>query len=153
MSHTARVQVSHLLQCVCHCCVCPQRLSCSVQDDHCCIQRTGSPSLPWLSLVIAHLLQMPSVHVSSIHGDVHLCSASCRLIPRIPELNEPPWDHILSSDEELQGYQVIRPTAPTTHFTEALFCSRAWSVATAENAHFDFLTTKFPFSNSAQTRV
>ena len=47
----------------------------------------------------------------------------------------------------------LRRTSPPTPFTEALFCSWAWSVATAENAHFDFLTTKFRFSNSAQRIV
>jgi len=97
-SHTARVQVSpSAALCLPLLCVYPQHLSCSGQDDHCCIQRTGSPSLPWLGLVIAHLLQISSMHVSSVHGDVHLCPASCRLIHRIPELNEPSRDQILSS--------------------------------------------------------
>ena len=43
----------------------------------------------------------------------------------------------------------IMPTAPPSPFTEALFCSCAWSIAIAENVCYDFFTTKFPFTNLA----
>ena len=45
----------------------------------------------------------------------------------------------------------VRPTAPPSPFTDALFCSCAWSMAKAENACVVFFTVKFPAMNSANT--
>ena len=41
----------------------------------------------------------------------------------------------------------VRPMAPPSPFTAALFCSWAWSIAIAENRRAVFLTTKFSFLN------
>ena len=45
----------------------------------------------------------------------------------------------------------VRPTAPPSPFTATLFCSWAWSMATAENGRAVFVTVKFPFRNSEYT--
>jgi hypothetical protein len=43
----------------------------------------------------------------------------------------------------------VKPIAPPSPFTIALFCSWAWSMAMLENLLSNFLTVKFPLSNSA----
>lgn len=45
----------------------------------------------------------------------------------------------------------VRPTAPPSPFTHALFCSWAWSIAIVENLLGVFFTVKFPLLNSINT--
>ncbi|KAG0726891.1 hypothetical protein GWK47_035679 [Chionoecetes opilio] len=83
---------------------------------------------PGLGSVI-DLVQMPSVHVSSVHGDVHLCPASSGLILEFLNLKRAIWGPDPSSDEELQGSPSGHSTAVSLHGSIVLLMG--WSIATA----------------------
>ena len=84
---------------------------------------------------------MIGIHFFVLRSDVHWSVSP----------DEDKWNKRTRAGRQFSDQFCVRPIAPPSPLTTALFCSCAWSIAMAEKGPVDLCTTKLPRSNSFAT--